>query len=184
MGDESVELIFTDPPYFTEFVPEYGEMAEFAGRVLVDGGSLITYAGHRLIPKILEAMDIDGLSFYWLNVIVHTGNKSRMPLTGQIVGFKPLLWFVKGSNRFNTSIFVEDTIISEPTDKALHKWQQSEVEATYYIDKLSTAGGLVCDPYCGSGTTAAVCKKLKRKWITFEADKQSVEIAREAICQA
>lgn len=184
VANDSVELIFTDPPYFTEFVPQYGDLARFAVRVLVPGGSLITYVGHRLVPQILKLMEIEGLSFYWINAIVHTGRKSRMPLTGQIVGFKPLLWFVKGNNRFDTSTFVEDTIISEPSTKELHPWQQSLVEAEYYVSTLSTEGGLVCDPYCGSGTTSVACKNLKREWITFDIDPTHVATARKAVKDA
>ena len=43
IADNSVDLIFTDPPYAGEYVPLFGDLAQFAARVLIDGGSLITY---------------------------------------------------------------------------------------------------------------------------------------------
>jgi predicted transcriptional regulator len=177
---DSVELIFTDPPYFTDCLPHYESLAIEAARVLVDGGSLITYCGHALIPKILTLMDVDGLKFYWMCACVHTGQQATMPLTGQRVGWKPLLWFVKGKQRFDTSAIVPDTVISKQ-EKTDHPWQQSVKEAGHFIEKLSGKGGLVFDPFCGGGTTAAVAKQLGRRWFTCEIDKEVAKSARERI---
>ena len=40
LPDDSVDLIFTDPPYHKKHLPLYGDLAEVAGRVLRLGGSL------------------------------------------------------------------------------------------------------------------------------------------------
>jgi hypothetical protein len=49
-------LIFTDPQYAREYIPQPGDLAKFAARVLVDGGSLICYVGHYAIPEVLPLM--------------------------------------------------------------------------------------------------------------------------------
>ena len=41
----SVNLVLTDIPYGQEFLPQVGELAAFAARVLVEGGLLVTYTG-------------------------------------------------------------------------------------------------------------------------------------------
>ena len=50
--NESIELIFTDPPYAAEFVPLYEDLAVIAHNVLEEEGSLVTYVGHYAIPKV------------------------------------------------------------------------------------------------------------------------------------
>jgi transcriptional regulator with XRE-family HTH domain len=52
VADNSVDLIFTDPPYNAKTVPQYADLARFAARVLVPGGSLITYLGHYAIHDV------------------------------------------------------------------------------------------------------------------------------------
>jgi 16S rRNA G966 N2-methylase RsmD len=175
--NDSVELIFTDPPYDSDSVPLYGDLAEMAAKKLVDGGSLICYCGHRLIPKILPLMT-EHLSFYWIVACVHTGQCARMPMTGQVVKWKPMLWFTKGANRFDSSVFVDDLIESAP-EKDTHAWQQGIIEASYYIEKLTTKAGLVFDPFCGGGTTALAAHQLGRQFITCDIDEAAIAAAKE-----
>lgn len=174
----SIQLIFTDPPYFADVVPQYGRLAELAERVLVPGGSLITYLGHRLLPGVLEEFrKAPGLTFYWPLACIHTGQFKRMPRTGQVVTWKPMLWFVKGKERYDTAVLVDDSVKSVP-QKSHHAWQQGLEEATYYVGKLTTEGGTVFDPYCGGGTTAVAAKRLGRKVITCDVDANVLESAK------
>ena len=48
------------------------------------------------------------------------------------------------------------------------------------ITKTPT-GGIVLDPFCGSGTTLMACKGTGRDYIGIEKDKEYVEIARRRI---
>ena len=45
----------------------------------------------------------------------------------------------------------------------------------------SNPGDLVLDPFMGSGTTAAACKQLQRRYIGFETDPQYVKMAEERL---
>lgn len=47
--------------------------------------------------------------------------------------------------------------------------------------KSSNPGEVVLDPFAGSGTTAAVAKRLGRDFITMEMDEDYVNIANERI---
>jgi DNA modification methylase len=49
------------------------------------------------------------------------------------------------------------------------------------IKMLSWIGATVLDPFMGSGTTAVVCKKLKRNFVGFEIDKNYYDLANERI---
>ena len=65
--------------------------------------------------------------------------------------------------------------------KGLHDWQQSTVEATYYIERLTKEGELVVDPFCGSGTTAYAAMSLRRQWWTADIEEKHVETARKRL---
>ena len=59
---------------------------------------------------------------------------------------------------------------------------QKPIELLYRII-LSTSnfGDLILDPFCGSGTTAAVAKKLGRNYITFDKEQFYVDVATERV---
>jgi predicted methyltransferase len=180
--DGCVDLIFTDPPYDKETVPLYEDMAREAARILRPGGSLICYLGQYATADVCRLVG-KHLKFLWPLCCYHEGPGQVMAFWGIRVKWKPMLWFVNGGNRFDTSAVVEDLIVSTK-EKSAHPWQQSVVEARYYIEKLTPSGGLVVDPFCGGGTTAVAAKLAGRKWITCELDQEYAAIATQRIKEA
>jgi hypothetical protein len=77
LPDESVDLLFTDPPYDTKSQPLYGDLAALAARVLVPGGSLVAYCPSYAVADILPRMTTqDGLTFWSVLTVRHTGKMS------------------------------------------------------------------------------------------------------------
>lgn len=179
--DESVALIFTDPPYDRKSLDLYGDLAEFGATKLKSGGSLMCYAGQYLLADILPRMTAH-LRLWWVCCCQHTGKSARMTEYGIVVGWKPILWFVK-ETRGDKDTFVDDLIVSEK-EKDTHAWQQGLVDAVYYIEKLSRPGDVIIDPFCGGGTTAVAAKRLQRRWRTFEIDEAAAVKARKRIRDA
>jgi ParB-like chromosome segregation protein Spo0J len=58
--DNSVDLIFTDPPYDKESLSIYADLAKMANRVLKEGGSLVTYISQYALPDILDQIRSNG----------------------------------------------------------------------------------------------------------------------------
>jgi hypothetical protein len=178
IADDVVELIFIDPPYDRESVGLYEDSARVAARILKPGGSLIAYCGHYLLPEILPLMQ-KHLRYWWLNACVHSGPEARMNAYGVVVGWKPMVWFTKGA-RGDRQTFVSDTV-SGGQEKSHHEWQQSEAEAAYYVEKLTSTNGLVVDFFAGGGTTCVAAKKLGRPWIAFEINPATAKKAENRI---
>ena len=178
MPENSIDLIFTDPPYDEESIPLYEDMARLAKRVLKPGGSLITYVGHYAIIKAGHLME-NHLRFWWTIALEHSGNSARLPGKWVFVGWKPLLWFVKDGR--NTKEFVADIFKSQQPTKNEHEWQQDVSEAQYYIQQLCPADGIVLDPFAGSGTTLIAAIKLGRQSIGIEIDTDTANIANKRI---
>ena len=159
--DESIDIIFTDPPYDKKSIPLYGKLAELGQRVLKPGGSLICYIPSYELPTVLELLTYGDLRYWWQICVKHTGGHAHMKQRFVFVHWKPLLWFVKGTLAESTDS-IDDYIKSQKPDKLLHPWQQSTIEAEHVIKKLTIATNqIVFDPFMGSGTTGIGSKKAK-----------------------
>ena len=165
----SVDLIFTDPPYHEKFLYLYKDLAKQAAKVLKPGGSLLTYIGHYATIKIGNMMESEGLKFHWPLVVQHSGPSASVFGYKVLVSYKPILWFTKGKYEGE---FVRDTIKSEFQGKELHEWAQSTVESDYYIKYMTQEGDVVYDPFLGQGTFGVSAVKLKRQFIGTEINKE------------
>lgn len=178
VADNSVDMIFTDPPYTREYLPLYADLGEVAARVLKPGGSLICEVGGYALPHVLDALR-EHLRCWWILGERHTNRLAQMREYGVKVKWKPLLWFVKETRR-EPREFVLD-LVDGTYDKEHHDWQKGQTAAEYYIQRLTEPGDLVFDPFAGSGTTAVVCNRLHRRWLLFEIDADTAMLARQRI---
>ena len=51
----------------------------------------------------------------------------------------------------------------------------------YLVTMITPKGGVVLDPFLGSGTTAVACKRLKFNFIGIEKEEEYVKIAEARI---
>ena len=167
--ESSVSLIMTDPPYHEKYLYLYEQLAVHASKVLREGGSLLCYAGHYAIGKIINMMEANGLNFHWPIAVIHSGPSASVFGRKILVGYKPMLWFVKGKY---TGEFVRDVIQSEFQGKELHEWAQSTVESDYYIKYLTIPNEIVYDPFMGQGTFGISAVKQDRQFIGCEVDPE------------
>jgi site-specific DNA-methyltransferase (adenine-specific) len=64
----------------------------------------------------------------------------------------------------------EDEILSHPTQKPIKLME-------WLIKLVTQEGGVVLDPFCGTGTTAVAAKRLKRNFVTCELSPDYAKIA-------
>lgn len=190
---DSAQLVLTDPPYARAHVELYRILAKQARRVMAPSGSLVTLLGHSCIhtvlnifedenPPDLAKKDHDLLRFRWLMCMWQPGAKAKLSM-GVEVGWKPMLWYTKGpmNNAAQRSRgWVNDYVEVPPkgagVKKGLHKWQQSDEWADYYIERLTSPGELVVDPFGGSGTVALAAAKAGRRFVTIDIDPDAHEV--------
>jgi hypothetical protein len=175
--DASVDLVLTDPPYDETLL--YGDAARTAARILKPGGSFLAYVGQHYQFAAMAACG-EHLRYLHTNAVIHAGGSNLLGKLGVRCGWKPVLWYVRGT-RADPGNIIFDVISGGGREKELHEWQQSQAEAEYLIDKLSSPDGLVVDFMVGSGTTGAAAKALGRRWIGFEIDAATAARASERI---
>jgi 16S rRNA G966 N2-methylase RsmD len=181
--DNSVSMIFTDPPYDgKEALSIYEWLGEFAFRVLKDGGVLTTFFPQHLVIEIGIAVKLSGLKVNFLHFVKHKGHSRRMFNYHVVVEGKHLLEFVKG-DELRTTDFVKNFVESEPPDKSLHHMAQSPKEAEHFIARRTVITDIIVDPFMGSGTTGIAALKLNRQFIGIEANQEKFEIAQKNISQ-
>jgi 16S rRNA G966 N2-methylase RsmD len=130
IADNSVNLIFTDPPYEGEYLPIYDDLAKYAARTLVPGGSLITYLRQYDIPTIIRYMENAGLTYYWMVAVKLGGPFARAQSKNIVIKQKPLGWFVKGIRQIDRPTILESVVdlidSSTPSEgKDLDDWAES-----------------------------------------------------------
>lgn len=176
---DTIDLIFTDPPYSNGYLSLWQSLAEFAVNVLKPGGWLITYSGQTYLDEVIAAI-ASKLEYVWVIAQLNSAAAKTIVHRAKIYSqWKPILVFAKPP--ITPLDWVNDLIQGGGRDKTLHDCQQSESEAIYCIKSFSLPGQLVIDPFLGSGTTAIASKKLGRRFIGCDIDPANISKAIERI---
>ncbi len=172
---ESVDWIITDPPYAKKYLHLYSILGEFAVGVLKYGGSLIVMVGHFWLPEVINKLNRH-LSWHWCCAYIMPGATAQIFPRKVRSNWKPLLWFVKGEYK---SDWIPDIFKSEAPDKRFHEWGQSESGMADIVERFTSPGETICDPFLGSGTTGVVALKKHRLFIGIDCDPNAIEISKE-----
>jgi ParB-like nuclease domain/DNA methylase len=178
VDDDSIDLIFTDPPYTNETIDVYEHLARFAARVLRPGGLCLAYCGTYFVPRALASMQRH-LDYSHLFAIRHSGRETIMRTVNVRNSWKPILGFCKPPLAPWWPAFSD--LATGGSEKGDHPWQQAVGEARHFIDNLCPPRGIVCEPFAGSGTTCVAAHQLNRRYIAFEIDPQTAARARARV---
>jgi site-specific DNA-methyltransferase (adenine-specific) len=177
---ESVQLVCTDIPYGNDFVDQVEELAEFANRVLVDGGTFVSYLGqHRLNEKL--AMLDKHLTYCWMGTTAWEGKGSPIRPLNMIA--KSIPWVVYSKGKFQESAKWLDTFVNSPRQKEWHPWQRPLNEVEELVRYFSDKNDVVVDPCGGGFTTAIACLNKGRRFIGCDIDKVAVVKGQERLAK-
>lgn len=171
LEDNSINHIFTDPPYSSKYLDLWSDLSTLAARVLEPGGFCITYSGTYHLPEIIRRLS-EHLEYYWQFIILHKGCWQRIETRCITTGYKPILVFVKPP----VSKPLQDTwdlIDGTGREKSIHEWAQALGEAKDVLERLTYPGQTILDPFAGSGTVAIACRDTQRFNVSYEIDENS-----------
>jgi adenine-specific DNA-methyltransferase len=112
------------------------------------------------------------LAEYW----IETGKELefiRLSKTGKVEN-----WFPPSTEKIADTVW-SDILAYE--NKKLYATQKHEELLERIIFMASKPQDLILDCFCGSGTTAAVAEKMKRRWITCDLGRFAIHTARKRL---
>jgi DNA modification methylase len=139
-----------------------------AARLLKPDRSALVFTDWRMVPQLAPALESCGMR--WRNLIVWDKGS-----TGLGTGFRPchemLLEFVSGSNLYYTrdgsNVIRTRRVCPGERD---HQAQKPAELLAALIKTVCPPGGVVLDPFMGSGTTGVACLMTGRRFVGCEVD--------------
>ena len=177
--DESVDLIFTDPVY--QNIDDYRWLAETGARVLKPDRACLVWCGLGFLPQHLEALSAF-LRYRWQFAVMQMDGPTCPSKRFFHKGFNKwhsCLWFEKGTSC--PSRHIVDFVISKKENVNGHKWRKGTGSYQHWLDRFVDANAIVFDPFTGGGTVPAVCKMLGRRYLAFEIDPATADLARQRV---
>lgn len=176
--DNSIDLIFTDPPYHRKHLNLYRWLAREAARVLKPGGFVLAMCGGMDLYENMRLM-AGHLTWFW-NYEVFMSHVSTVIWPKRTVARnKPIISFSKGSGMPRCNVL--SGLHGGGNDKQYHHWGQDVESARYYIDCFSRPGDLVLDPFVGGGTTLIACDLIGRRYIGSDVDPVALYTTRRRL---
>lgn len=174
---ESVDLIFTDPPYIAEMWEQaYTILAKGAFRILKPGGFCITYCPQYRLDSVMDIMRDAGLVYFWIIPQLCLSDKTAMVHPRRAICLhKPILVFSKPPIKKPPRAFVD--VVRGKRQKAYHPWQQSIHDALGVISRFADSGQLLADPFTGSGTSLLAAQLLGLRIIGWEIKQETYQTA-------
>ncbi len=199
LPDNSVDLVVTDPPY--KVSQKYGGgvdadnliavssilriMPEIL-RVLKPNRFAVVFYDNRILPFLFESIKGTDL-IYRKQIFLYRrcGNANRwcgwMQTTDPVCIFvngydKPFMPKIKG--KVLHDVYVKD----KPEEFNVNHLAQKPLEMIkHIITWCSNEKEIVLDCYIGSGTTTVACKRLNRRYIGYEINKEYCKIAKQRL---
>jgi hypothetical protein len=169
LPEGSVDTIVTDPPYTTETLGLWSDLAKHAARVLKPQGLLLALSGHIHLPEAFARLG-ECLQYGWQYIQPMGGANARFLGRHVITEYKPWLVYSNGPWPSGAIDWHSDvTSPSKRTEKRFH-WQQECDPVVYLLEHLTRPGDVVLDPFVGIGTYGLAALALGREFIGIEAD--------------
>lgn len=182
----TVDLVLTDPPYVVRYRdrdgrsianddntdwmgPAYGHMA----RVLKPGGLLVSFYGMHVADHMLTHCKAAGLEPVAHLVFVKRYASSR-GLTER--RHEQAYVFAKGRPQRHAEA-ISDVLGWQYTGNRHHPTEKPVGVLRQLVRAFSPAGGVVLDPFCGSGSTVLAAMAEGRDAIGIELDKRWYDAA-------
>lgn len=181
LPDASVDFILTDPPYVTRYRPRSGDRVandtnsrwlkpafREMYRVLKHGGFCVSFYGWARIGLFAEAWTAAG--FRPVGHIVF--RKSYASAARVMRSEHEAAYLLAKGNVEPPAQPIPDVIDFPYTGNRLHPTQKPVESLKPLIRSFSRPGGLVLDPFCGSGSTLLAARELGRDWLGIELERR------------
>jgi len=180
--DESLDLIFCDPPYSADYIDLYAEIAKIAKRTLKPEGSLLVMTGGKWLPQALQGLcSVEDLFYWWTLCYITERQSTHLQWLNLSTYWRPIIHMVKKNY---TGDIYSDLIKTPPNDgedKEFTKLGANLDSMEKLIYAFTDSGDTVADFCMGGGTTGVACVRLGRKFIGVEVEEEMFDTAKQRI---
>jgi len=206
LGERSIDLIVTDPPYGTSYSSQGGprvsknRKSTISNETQIMGDDFVNPKWFSYFYKVLN----DGSAFYgFCNFKSYSDFESKIknifrmktPLVwdkgncgmGDLKGdygnqIELIIYAVKGRHILNGNRDRNLLSFQRPADAyRLHPMEKPVDLLSYLISKSSKEDDIILDPFMGSGSTGEAAIKLGRRFIGIEKDLKYFKVAYERL---
>ena len=196
LPDKCIDLVLTDPPYGMEFQSGYRKekhlsianddnldwLPEFISqcyRLLKNDTHAYFFCSFHNVDifkqEIAKQLEVKNILVWYKN------NTGMGDLDGDYAPQYEFCIYARKGNRKLNDGRDSNVLRFTRTNNELHPTQKPVDLISFLCRKSSEQGGVVIDPFGGSGTTAIACKQLNRKFIVIEKEQKYVDIANERL---
>lgn len=151
-----------------------------AYRILKPGGYALVFTDWRQLPVITDALQSGGV--FWRGIVSwDKGPGSRAPHKGY---FKHQCEYIAWGTKGKATIAKHDgpfpgSITCPVNQNDKHHLTGKPVELMKELVRCVEPGGLVVDPFAGSGSTGVACVITGRRFVGIEREAEYVEIGKK-----
>ncbi len=186
----SVDFILTDPPYLVNYRDRHGRtiandrkdhwlvpaFAE-AFRVLKDDSFCVSFYGWQAADRFVSAWRAAGFQLAGHVTFAKSYASSSRYLAAR---HEAAYLLVKGRPALPKQP-LPDVLPWSYTGNRLHPTQKPLAALKPLVTAFSPAGGLVLDPFCGSGSSLVAAQECGRQWLGIELDAGHHKTAQERL---
>jgi site-specific DNA-methyltransferase (adenine-specific) len=149
------------------------------------GGAAVLFSDWRQLPTMTDALQSGG--WVWRGIVPWDKVNAR-PMPNRFrAQCEFAVWGTNGPRDFSTDgAEYHPGILTErpPANQAREHSTQKPVGIMETLSRIAPAGGLVLDPFMGSGTTGVACMNTGRRFIGCEKESRYFDIACRRIADA
>lgn len=190
---QSIDLVIADPPYLVNYRPRDGQKVEN------DRSNAWLYPSFAEIYRLLKPNtfcvsfygwpQVDQFMLTWKRVgffpVSHMiGLKEYSSYSGYTESFHETMYLLAKGRPPRPAKPIRDVLPWRYTGNRLHPTQKPVEVIQPLIEAFSKRGGLVLDPFAGSGTTGVAAQNCGRQFILIEKVWRHWKDARDRIAEA
>ena len=174
----SVDAIITNPPYGSEFLPVFSDLAAFAAHALKQDGVMVVMNSGMHLPQVLECLNHADLKWISEFDLQHQGvSVGAGPPHWVTLRRRPLLVYGKPGFSLNGG----DNVIAVPLSGELPPEQLTrnllDEAMALIVERFARPGQVVCDPIPLDRASTALAAR-KRGCFFIGADTNDVNLGR------
>lgn len=180
LPENSIDCVFTDPPYIQENLWLYQAFAKRVREPLKQGKYVFSYVGIEYLPETLTMLT-KYLDYFFTYFIELWG--ALLPQKKITNNIRPIIVLTNGKPKKLHPIG-KTLFKAEERNKVHHKWEQGTRVPKHILRRYTEKGDIILDPFTGSGSFLVAAKSIGRDYIGIEKEKRSCQIARARVKKA